>query len=58
MGSFYSSNTIVKGIVDAMQTEFENYAHRRENFGPLFKKKLGKNYTVSGHSDHIHFSVN
>lgn len=58
MGSFYSSNTIVKGIVDAMQTEFENYAHRRENFGPLFKKKLGKNHTVSGHADHIHFSVN
>jgi len=58
MSLFYPSNATVKAIVDAMQTEFENYTHRRENFGPLFKKKLGKKHTVSGHGDHIHFSVN
>ena len=54
----YPSNTTVKAIVDAMQTEFENYANRRENFGPFMKKKLGSNHSVSGHGDHMHFSVN
>jgi len=58
MSLFYSSNPIVKAIVDAMQAEFEKYPHRRENFGPSFKKKLGNNHPVSGHGDHIHFSVN
>lgn len=54
----YRSNPSVKAIVDAMQTQFENYSHRRENFGPLLKKKLGKNHPVAGHADHMHFSVN
>lgn len=54
----YPSNATVKAVVDAMQTEFENYKHRRENFGPFVKKKLGNKLTVSGHGDHIHFSVN
>lgn len=58
MSSFYPSNPAVKAIVDAMQTEFETYLHRRENFGPSFKKKLGNNHAVPGHNDHIHFSVN
>lgn len=58
MSSSYPSNPTVKTIVDAMQTEFETYLHRRENFGPLFKKKLGINHPVPGHNDHIHFSVN
>lgn len=54
----YPGNTAVKALVDAIQTSFESYAHRRENFGPLFKKKLGQNWAVSGHHDHIHLSVN
>ncbi len=54
----YPSNATVKAIVDAMQTEFENFTSRRENFGPFMTKKLGKNHTVSGHGDHMHFSVN
>jgi len=54
----YPSNATVKAIVNAMQTEFENFTHRRENFGPFMKKKLGNNHTVSGHGDHMHFSVN
>ncbi len=54
----YPSNATVKAIVDAMQTEFENFTRRRENFGPFMKKKLGKSHTVSGHGDHMHFSVN
>jgi hypothetical protein len=58
MSQFYPSNASVKAIVNAMQTEFENYIHRRENFGPYFKKKLGINQSVSGHGDHVHFSVN
>jgi len=58
MAIFYSSNPAGKAITDAIQTEFENDQHKRENFGPLFKKKLGKSYSISGHKDHIHFSVN
>lgn len=54
----YPSNATVKAIVNAMQTEYENYTHRRENFGPFMKKKLGNNHTISGHGDHMHFSVN
>lgn len=58
MSVFYPSNPTVKAVVDALQTEFESYPHRRENFGPLFKKKLGNPHSVPGHGDHIHFSVN
>ena len=58
MSEHYPSDTTVKAIVDAMQKEFENYTHRRENFGPSMKKKLGAAHSVSGHGDHIHFSVN
>ncbi|VAW80170.1 hypothetical protein MNBD_GAMMA15-1450 [hydrothermal vent metagenome] len=58
MSVFYPTNPKVKAIVDAMQTRFESYPYRRENFGPLFKKKLGNSHAVSGHGDHIHFSVN
>jgi hypothetical protein len=47
----------VKAIVDAIQTSFESYVHRRENFGPLFKKKSGRDWVVAGHQDHIHLSV-
>ena len=54
----YPTNATVKAIVDAIQTEYENYTHRRENFGTHFKKKLGNDHTVSGHGDHIHLSVN
>lgn len=38
MSIFYPDNATVKAVVDAMQTEFENYTHRRENFGPFMKK--------------------
>ena len=48
----------MKPIVDAIQDEFETYSNRRENYGPHFKKKLGQNWTVSGHDDHVHVSVN
>lgn len=58
MSLFYPSNSVVKAVVDAMQAELETYMHRRENFGPSFKKKLGNNHPVPGHIDHIHFSVN
>jgi hypothetical protein len=58
MAIFYPSSPAVKAITDAIQTEFENYKDKRENFGPLFKKKLGKDKAISGHGDHIHLSVN
>jgi len=54
----YPQNGAVTAIVDAIQTEFETFASRRENFGPHFKKKLGQPHTISGHNDHIHLSVN
>jgi hypothetical protein len=58
MSVFYPSKASVKDITDALQNEFESYSHRRENFGPSFKKKLGDTHSVTGHGDHIHFSVN
>jgi len=54
----YPQGGAVTAIVDAIQTAFEGYKSRRENFGPHFNKKLGKAHTVSGHKDHIHLSVN
>jgi hypothetical protein len=54
----YPEGGSIKAIVDAIQDKFESYSHRRENFGPKLKKKLGKQFTVSGHQDHIHLSVN
>lgn len=57
MSTHYPGDSAVRQITDAMQQAFEACEGRRENFGPLFKKKHGKNYPVSGHNDHIHFSV-
>jgi len=54
----YPGDLSVKAIVDAIQAEFESYAHCRENFGPAMKKKFGADYSIGGHADHIHFSVN
>jgi hypothetical protein len=48
----------VKAIVDAIQDAFECYMHKRENFGPHLKKKAGQPWSVAGHNDHIHLSVN
>lgn len=58
MYSSYGNDKAVTAIIDALQHRFESYPQRRENFGPLFKKKLGNPYQVGGHNDHIHFSVN
>lgn len=54
----YPQGGSLKAIVDAIQDAFEGYPHRRENFGPHLKKKLGQNWPVGGHNDHIHLSVN
>ncbi len=54
----YPATASIKAIVDAIQTAFESFTNRRENFGPAFKKKLGKAHSVGGHKDHIHLSVN
>jgi hypothetical protein len=58
IASSYPQDAAVKAIVDTIQKSFETYPHRRENFGPHLKKKLGQSWTVSGHHDHIHLSVN
>jgi len=55
---YYPQDPAVKAIVDALQDKFESYTHKRENFGPHLKLKLGAPHTVAGHKDHIHFSVN
>jgi hypothetical protein len=57
MSVYYTSNKLVKGIVDAMQTAFERYPQRVENFGPSFKKKLGASMLDGGYRDHVHLSV-
>ena len=57
MSTHYPGDPAVKQITDALQLAFEDWEGRRENFGPLFKRKHGKNYPVTGHTDHIHFSV-
>jgi len=54
----YPHNAALKALVDAIQETFESYSGRRENFGPRLKKKLGQNWSVPGHHDHIHLSVN
>jgi len=58
MSVHYLSNPVVKAIVDAIQTAFERYPYRRENFGPFLKKRLGVPMLVTGHRDHVHLSVN
>lgn len=52
---------IVQGnsaIVQALQNAFDASTGIRENFGPAFKHKLGSPWTVGGHEDHIHISIN
>ncbi len=54
----YPTDPEVKAIVDALQNRFETYLpHRRENFGPTIKLKLGQPANPGAHNDHIHFSV-
>ncbi|MDR2092815.1 MAG: hypothetical protein LBP58_05815 [Azoarcus sp.] len=54
----YGINPETTAIVQALQTRWEQWGGRRENFGPFFKKKLGQPHAVAGHHDHIHISVN
>ena len=55
--SGYQNNQEVRAVVDAIQHSFESYGFRRENFGPGLMKKLGEEWKVAGHQDHIHLSV-
>lgn len=50
-----SGNT---AFIQALQNAFDQSANIRENFGPYFKHKFGQPFTVNGHDDHIHVSVN
>src|SRR6185437_3262418 len=53
----YPGEAATVAIVNAIQNVFETYSGRRENFGPHLKRKLGLNFSVPGHHDHIHLSV-
>lgn len=57
MQDSYSSDETVKAIVDAIQDEADKQSGIRENFGPHFKHKHKSNWSVGGHDDHIHLSV-
>ena len=54
----YPGDAALKAIVDAIQVKFETFSGKRENFGPHLKRKLGSPFSVGGHDDHIHLSVN
>ncbi|WP_419811581.1 hypothetical protein [Bacterioplanoides sp.] len=58
MSVYYPGDPEVKAITEGLQTRFETFVHRRENFGPFMKYKNGSSHPVSGHTDHIHISVN
>ncbi|WP_294963236.1 hypothetical protein [Sulfurimonas sp.] len=58
MSVYYTQDSKVAAITNAIQTRFESYPGRRENFGPFFKKKFGDDYVISEHGDHIHLSIN
>ena len=53
----YNNDPEIRNLVEFIQTEFEKVPGRRENFGPYMKHKSGKPYSVGGHHDHIHLSV-
>jgi hypothetical protein len=53
----YPSDSEVKAIVDAIQTEADKQSGIRENFGPFFNHKHKADWSVAGHNDHIHLSV-
>jgi hypothetical protein len=53
----YPHEATTVAVVRAIQTAFETCHGRRENFGPYLKNKHGTQFTVSGHHDHIHLSV-
>lgn len=45
-------------LVTALQQAIEQTTNRRENFGPALKLKLGQPWSIGGHDNHIHFSIN
>ena len=57
MSTHYSSDSVVKAIVNALQTQADAQSGIRENFGPHFKHKHAAAWSVAGHADHIHWSV-
>lgn len=53
----WNANAEVTAIVKAIQDAFESFPLRRENFGPHLQNKSGQPFSVGGHRDHIHLSV-
>jgi len=58
MSIHYPNDSVIKKIVDGLQDNYEMSPKRRENYGPHFKMKEGKDKEIPGHNDHIHWSVN
>jgi len=58
MSTAYGVTGEVTAITQAIQSTFETFDSRRENFGPSVRQKLGTSSSVGGHTDHIHLSVN
>lgn len=50
--------SLISPLVQQLQIAADAFPQIRENFGPYFKHKFTSNWSVSGHQDHIHFSVN
>ncbi|QQL50795.1 hypothetical protein [Mucilaginibacter ginkgonis] len=44
--------------VKTLQTAFDQLPNIRENFGPYFKHKQTLPWTIGGHENHIHISIN
>jgi hypothetical protein len=57
MSLSYPSDAAVKAIVDAIQDAADKAPRVFENFGPSFKHRSGKKFSIGGHKDHIHLSV-
>ena len=57
IGVHYGTDVEVTAVVERIQRDFELVPGRRENFGPYMKHKSGRPHQVSGHSDHIHLSI-
>jgi hypothetical protein len=54
----YIANMPITGTYSDLVYRLQSAFSGRENFGPAIQTKLGQPYPVSGHEDHVHFSVN
>ncbi|MDH5377786.1 MAG: hypothetical protein OEX00_05655 [Gammaproteobacteria bacterium] len=53
----YNSSGAITALADAIQARFEEFEHRRENYGPGLRRRLGREVEMEGYHDHIHLSI-